>query len=94
MLEELLGAELYADAIRLCPPQKICEIRLRAARKLAVKDAFLSFLSERTIAVEEISSVIKRATKNSLYAYQEELRKGYLPFKGGIRRTNDRIGGR
>lgn len=85
MLEELLGGELYADAIRLCPPQKICEIRLRAARKLAVKDAFSSFLSERTIAVEEISSVIKRATKNSLYAYQEELRKGYLPFKGGIR---------
>ena len=85
MLESLLGEELYSDAVKIFKPDKIAEIRLRIGRKLAVKDVFSNRFGQRTVTEADILSIIKRATKNSLYAFQEELCKGYLPYSGGIR---------
>ena len=85
MLESLLGEELYSDAVKLFKIEQIAEIRIRIGRKLAVKDIYSNRFGQHIVTEADISGIIKRATKNSLYAFQEELSKGYLPYSGGIR---------
>ena len=77
MLESLLGEELYSDAVKLFKIEQIAEIRIRIGRKLAVKDIYSNRFGQHIVTEADISGIIKRATKNSLYAFQEELSKGY-----------------
>lgn len=84
-MQNLLGNELYSKILVYTLFDNITEIRLRADKKVIVKtskDVFeISFFVDKSF----IHSVIDKATSYSLYAYEEEMRQGYVFYKGGIR---------
>ncbi len=73
------------------------EIRLRAERPLAVvergREAFLTGSGNRTrdprrawqVTPQELRETMEFVGKYSLYAYEDELRQGYLTLRGGHR---------
>ena len=85
MFRSLIGEKLYAETIKLMPAGSVTEIRLRAGRALSLRNASSRIISSYNVSSEDVAEVIRRATKSSLYACQEELRAGYLRFDGGIR---------
>ncbi len=77
-------------------PEETEELRFNAGYGLtALKKSGLYFLSETGECVasekaaffskEEIKEIIIRLCENSLYSYQEHIKKGYIPLKGGHR---------
>lgn len=85
MFRALVGDRIYDETIRLTSADAVTEIRLRVGRALSVRNAASRVISSYTVTAEDIAEVVRRATKSSLYACQEELRAGYLRYAGGIR---------
>lgn len=82
MLKELLN-ENYLDIItKLFNFSEICEIRIRENRNLLVKTDKQRVLLDYKASKEDIDRIIRVATCNSLYASEDEVRKGFLKFKG------------
>lgn len=84
-VRKLLGDEIYAEVVKAVPANAITEIRLRRGERIFVKHAAGGRFAGRVCSSEDISAVLKRATMSSLYAYQEELKNGYVHYTGGIR---------
>lgn len=89
-----------ARALSALPPEelkKVDEIRVRAARPLMVcrggSDAFvapdgtLCKTPDKALTVqpEEIKHLFAAACQHSVYAYEEEMRQGFITLKGGYR---------
>ncbi len=83
MLEYLLGSKLYSD-VTTCgfPESEITEISVRNSRHLTIKNRNSRKICKTVISSEDIKSILARATKNSLYAYQDEIKMGYVSFDG------------
>ena len=82
MLKELLN-ENYVDLI--CKRFKlsdICEIRIRENRSLLVKTERQRVVLDYKPSKEDINRIIRIATHNSLYASEDEVRMGFLKYKG------------
>lgn len=85
MFRELLGEKLYSETVLLMSEPEVTEIRLRAGRNMSVRNASMRKISSYVVGREDVSAVMRRATRSSLYACQEELKAGYLSYSGGIR---------
>ncbi len=64
---------------------EIEEIRLRIGKKLMIKTDKLCELLEYTVDEEDIKITMQHASNYSVYAYEEELRQGFITVKGGHR---------
>ena len=95
MFEELFPFE-FLKIISKTPIDKINEIRLRLNKKIVISIANKSyFLSndgltgniEKAISVDKslIDEIFKRACENSVYAFSNEIKSGFITTKGGIR---------
>lgn len=92
MLRRLMPDVLNSAILKL-DYSKICEIRLRRNSPVVVNYAGKNkplttncFSGEKIYASGEIIDfVIKKATENSLYAYNNQLKQGFITAKGGIR---------
>lgn len=84
------------SALKLTPSDKINEIRLRINRPIVLsintKNYFLSgkgLCAEANKAIiatrEIIDGVFKRTCENSVYAYNDQIKSGYITIKGGAR---------
>lgn len=84
------------EAIELCDMSEFYEIRFRVGYPIILKSFGRNFyLGERgkTILREsayictenDIEEVIENATERSIYAYNEEIRQGFITVAGGIR---------
>lgn len=82
---KLLGEQIYAAVVKAVPLNAVTEIRLRRGEKVFVKNASGGRFAEYRCSSEDIAAVLKRATMSSLYAYQEELKNGYVHYSKGIR---------
>ncbi len=97
LAEEYFPERLKEIALKhAASPERTEEIRLNAGYGITVlKRTGLYFLSEEGECVEEekaacfraeeIKEIIKRICENSVYSYQEQIKKGYIPLKGGHR---------
>ena len=85
MFRALVGEKLYAEITGLMPAETVTEIRLRAGRALSIRNASSRVISSYTVSTGDVAEAIRRATRSSLYACQDELRAGYLRYAGGIR---------
>lgn len=95
MLEKILSSTLFG-AINNTPIDKINEIRIRINRRIVVtidgksyylsQDGLSSKAEKALIASGEmIESITKRACENSVYAFTDQIKNGYITTKGGIR---------
>lgn len=95
MLKKLLPDYFYS-IIKNLPLDKLNEIRIRKGRKIVViisnRSYFLSNNGltgneEKAISCYEglIEETIKKACENSVYAYNDQIKRGFITFEGGIR---------
>ena len=82
---KLLGEQIYDAVVKAVPLNAVTEIRLRRGEKVFVKNASGGRFAEYRCSSEDIAAVLKRATMSSLYAYQEELKNGYVHYSKGVR---------
>ncbi len=75
---------MFDFIIERIPESNLTEIRLRLNRKIVIKDAYKSYTLNYIVTQSDIEAIIVVATRNSLYAYEDQLKKGFLTF-GGIR---------
>lgn len=83
MLENLIGKGLYAEI--KAKQNFITEIRLRLNKKISVKSRDKIIFLEDLATKSLIERVVMVATDYSYYAHQEEISRGYLTYKDGIR---------
>jgi len=94
-MESILHDEILS-AIQLVDKNKIYDIRLRIGQPVIINydnkkvflstDGITSFESRAMICKSEyIEYVISFITENSLYAFNEKIKRGYLTTKNGIR---------
>lgn len=67
--------------------EEITEIRLRVNKPLSIqiKGKFILIECEKNFSCQDMESIIIRLTKHSVYAYAENIRKGYLVGEKGER---------
>ena len=86
----------FAEIINKTPVEKINEIRLRVNKKIVITISNKSYyLSENGLTGDKqkavvcdknlISEILKRACENSVYAYNNQIKNGFITVKGGIR---------
>ena len=91
MLKDFLDKDIYDLIIKNFSFDDITEIRMRVNQNLIVviknKKYYLKDNSNNLIKVNlnMIENFIKRASENSLYAYNENLINGFLTLNNGIR---------
>ncbi len=64
---------------------KVQEIRLRVNKPLMLEMEQKEKVFNYTVSCEEIDMILKRMSNYSIYAYDEEIKRGYITVKGGHR---------
>lgn len=82
MLDILLPPNLYNLIISKTPEAKITEIRLRIGRNVVVKTAERAITLNCVTTQTDVEYVIGKGTKNSLYAFQDEIKSGFISYEG------------
>jgi len=91
MLKDFLDRDIYNLIIKNFSFNDITEIRMRVNQNLIIviknKKYYLKNDNNEFVKVSNvmIENFIKRASENSLYAYNENVINGYLTLKNGIR---------
>jgi len=65
--------------------QRIQEIRIRASIPVMVLENKIEYFTKTEAALEDIREIVERACGYSGYAFEEEIRRGYLTIAGGHR---------
>ena len=92
----VLPAEVYASAEENLDPNKLWEVRLRAGMPVSVwyggREYFLtrSGLSESSAPAlvcraEDVRASVLGAAEHSVYAYSDDINRGYITLGGGVR---------
>lgn len=82
MLKELLSENLFDIINKRFKLTDICEIRIRENRNILVKTDHQRVFLDYKASKVDIEHIIRVATRNSLYASEDEVRKGFLKYKG------------
>ncbi|MFL0196888.1 stage III sporulation protein AA [Clostridium sp. WILCCON 0269] len=61
------------------------EIRIRANRPLIIQLGKKEIVIEYTPKLEELKVIVQRMSNYSIYAFEEEIKQGYITIKGGHR---------
>ena len=91
MLKDYLDAETYHQLIKTFNFADINEIRMRVNQKMIVviknKKFYLKNENGEYVVVTKhmIENFIRRASENSIYAYNDNIINGYITLKNGIR---------
>ncbi|NLL56847.1 MAG: hypothetical protein GX242_06515 [Clostridiales bacterium] len=84
-MQILLGQYLYTNITKSFSFSNILEIRIRLNRKIMLRTLngihFLNIVADKTL----INSIVSNATRNSLYAFENEIDNGYIGYKDGVR---------
>ncbi|MCI8515060.1 MAG: stage III sporulation protein AA [Lachnospiraceae bacterium] len=81
----ILPMRLKEEAGRTASFETLQEIRLRPGRPMLFLEAGRERVSNCLVSEKEIGECLQYAGNYSLYAYEEELRGGYLTIRGGHR---------
>ncbi|MDR1906555.1 MAG: Flp pilus assembly complex ATPase component TadA [Clostridiales bacterium] len=86
MVKNLLSKSVY-DAVNSSGkiPERLFEIRLRLGKPLVVYDRLGGTALNYRVCERDIEYVLNVASGHSVYAVSEQLTKGYVTYRGGIR---------
>ncbi len=96
-LKHILPSEVYASIAENLDPERLREIRLRAAQPVCVSygrrsTAYLTRngISENAdssliASVDDISNAVVAAAEHSVYAYNDDINRGYITLSDGAR---------
>lgn len=66
-------------------PARLCEIRIRTGRPVLVVCQDREYRSKTVISTAQVGEVLAYLSDYSLYAYEDEIRQGFLSLPGGHR---------
>lgn len=76
----------YQSYLRRLPDlDKLQEIRIKAEKPVIVNVNNNEIILNLIAHIEEIKTIIQRTSNYSLYAFEEEIRQGFITIKGGHR---------
>lgn len=81
----LLPAKVVSLISSLGNPEKIQEIRMRVNRPITIETDDKEHISSFVASREDLNSVIQKISNYSIYAFEEDIRQGFITFKGGHR---------
>jgi stage III sporulation protein AA len=81
----ILPERLKAAAGREAHFEELQEIRLRAGKPMILREAGRERITDCVVSAREVGECLQYAGNYSLYAYEEEIRNGYLTVRGGHR---------
>ncbi|WP_207652172.1 stage III sporulation protein AA [Clostridium oryzae] len=64
---------------------KLQEIRIRAGKPLILNVADKELILDYIVSIEDLRIVIQRISNYSIYAYEEEIKQGFITINGGHR---------
>ncbi len=67
------------------PPAGLQELRLRAGRPVLIRYENRELMTGRTLSRDKINEILSYLGGYSLYAYEDEIRQGFLTLPGGHR---------
>ena len=82
MLTKLLGTNIVDSIKSKIPLFTLTEVRIRANRRITIKNLNTSFLIDDSLSEEGIQNLLRMATNNSLYAVEDDIKKGFVSFAG------------
>ena len=82
----ILPTEIQKAVNRLNPDfEKVTEICIRAGQKICIQSEGKEMQVDYKITKEEIKEILNYMSRYSMYAFEEELRQGFLTIEGGHR---------
>lgn len=84
-MQNLLGQKLINKIKDYFSINSLTEIRIREEQNIIVKNNVKRFNTAIKADKEYIRSILDKATNYSLYAYESEMKRGFLYYKDGIR---------
>ncbi len=82
MLSKLLGNDIYNLILEKTKDKLITEIRLRLNRRITVKTLDANYQIDHVVDASDFNHVVGTATQRSLYAYQDDIKRGFLSYNG------------
>ena len=84
MILSLFSGE-YVEQIRKIGTKDLEEIRIRAGQPVLLRKRDLEYWLYPKSTSEEVSDILKRACRQSVYAHRETIRRGFVTIDGGHR---------
>ncbi len=81
----LLPAKVLSLISTVKNPEKIQEIRMRVNRPTMIQTDDKEYISTFVTHREDLNSVIQKISNYSIYAFEDDIRQGFITFKGGHR---------
>ena len=82
MLKELLPINIYNILTDYVNLSTICELRIRVDKNLSVKTYERKFIVDYQPTKNDLEYIIQIASRHSLYAYEDDIKKGFIRYKG------------
>lgn len=70
---------------KIIQENQLQEIRIRSDKPLVVQIGKKEIICEYTPNKEDLKTILQRISNYSIYAFEEEIKKGYITIKGGHR---------
>ncbi len=81
----LMPDNLYEKLYERITKEKLYEIRIKIGQPILVYSKYGESIVNYICSKEDIKNLIKKTVGYSLYAYEEDLRNGFITIKGGHR---------
>jgi stage III sporulation protein AA len=65
--------------------EKLQELRLKVNKPMMLQIGNEELITKYNVSVQDIKLILQHISKYSIYAYEEEIKQGYLTIKGGHR---------
>ena len=81
----ILSKDIYEEIYNLKENQSIQEIRLNINKPLILLNHNKEVIVNYKVKEEDLKSIMQKISNYSLYAFEEEIRQGYITIQGGHR---------
>ncbi|MCM0650379.1 stage III sporulation protein AA [Clostridium swellfunianum] len=82
---EILPQHIRNEVISLKGVEKLQELRLKVNKPLMFQVGNEEVVSNYKASIQDIKLILQHISNYSIYAYEEEIKQGYLTIKGGHR---------
>lgn len=81
----ILSKDIYSEIYRVKNLESIQEIRLNIDKPLIVLNNNKEIILDYKISANDLKFIMQKISNYSLYAFEEEIRQGYITIQGGHR---------
>lgn len=81
----VLSNDIHKNILSLGDMKGLQEIRIKIGKPLSVIKNNIESISNYYVTIEDIKVILQKISNYSIYAFEEEIRQGYITIQGGHR---------